>query len=379
MRFFVVVLILLFSSVAIPNSDNKVSLRHKIGQMLLIGFDGKNINSKSKIVEVIQKNNIGGVLLFDYNFRTKTHNKNIESPKQVKKLNNDLQYYNKQGHLKYQRPNLPLLISVDYEGGQINRLAKQYGFPPTFSAAYIGNQPFKEAEIAAESMALTLKEGGFNLDFAPVLDVKVNTDNPVIGKKDRSFSTDPAKVYHFAKIYTQHFLNHNIQCVYKHFPGHGSSTTDSHVGFVDVTNTWRPSELEPYKNLFNTNDSCGMIMTAHIVNRQLDQSGLPATLSYQILTRLLRQKLHFNGVIITDDMQMKAISDNYSLDRALALAINAGADMLIFGNNLSVSPQDPEQVIDIIANKVLSGEISRERIDNAYQHIVALKQTLKNR
>lgn len=225
-------------------------------------------------------------------------------------------------------------------------------------------------------MAQTLKEVGFNLNFAPVLDVNVNPDNPVIGKKDRSFSADATMVDSYASIYTRHFLNQKIQCVYKHFPGHGSSTKDSHLGFVDVTDTWQTYELEPYQHLLNSNESCGVVMTAHIVNRQLDETGLPATLSNKILTGLLRHQLHFNGVIITDDMQMKAISDNYGLEQALMLTINAGADMLIFGNNLTVEPQDPEQLIDIIEAKVLSGEISQKRINEAYKHIIALKKSI---
>ncbi|MBI2785326.1 MAG: glycoside hydrolase family 3 protein, partial [Legionella longbeachae] len=209
------------------------------------------------------------------------------------------------------------------------------------------------------------------------LDVNVNPDNPVIGKKERSFSGDAATVSHYASIYSRHFLNQKIQCVYKHFPGHGSSTKDSHLGFVDVTDTWQAYELDPYQQLLKSNESCGVVMTAHIVNRQLDASGLPATLSHTILTNLLRNQLNFKGVIITDDMQMKAISDNYGLEQALVLTINAGADMLIFGNNLSVNPQDPKQLIDIIEDKVLSGDINPERINDAYQHIRALKQTIK--
>lgn len=145
---------------------------------------------------------------------------------------------------------------------------------------------------------------------------------------------------------------------------------------MDVTDTWQAYELEPFQQLLSSSASCGMIMTAHLVNRKLDPSGLPATLSHKILTDLLRKQLHFKGVIITDDMQMKAISDNYGLEQALILAINAGADMLIFGNNLPAPSQDPTQVIDLIEAKVNSGEISQERINEAYKHIVVLKKSL---
>ncbi|HVT62181.1 MAG TPA: glycoside hydrolase family 3 N-terminal domain-containing protein, partial [Legionellaceae bacterium] len=295
----------------------EVNLRDKIGQMLLIGFDGKKVTADSEIVKTIQRNNIGGVILFDYDYKRKTYNRNIESPKQVKQLNKDLQYLTAEGNLHHKRPTLPLLISVDYEGGKVNRLGAQYGFPQTISAAEFGQKNMDEAESIAESMAFTLHDAGFNLNFAPVLDVNVNQDNPVIGKKDRSFSSDAMAVSHYAGIYARHFLNQKIQCVYKHFPGHGSSTKDSHLGFVDVTDTWQSYELLPYHDLLNSNESCGVVMTAHIVNRRLDESGLPATLSYKILTELLRKQLNFKGVIVTDDMQMKAISDNYGLEQAL--------------------------------------------------------------
>jgi len=350
-------------------SAPEVSLRDKIGQMLLIGFDGKKINAQSEIVKIIAENNIGGVILFDID-------RNIESPSQVKQLNHDLYYFSEQGNETHHRPKLPLLISVDYEGGKVNRLGEQYGFPATLSAAEVGKRSGEEAGFAAESMANTLKEMGFNLNFAPMLDVNVNPDNPVIGKKERSFSSDATTVAYFSSIYSRHFLNKKIQCVYKHFPGHGSSTKDSHLGFVDVTDTWKNYELYPYQHLLHSNGACGMIMSAHIVNRQLDESGLPATLSHKILTDLLRNQLHYKGVIITDDMQMKAISDNYKLEDALVLAINAGADMMIFGNNLSIEPQDPKQLIDIIEAKVKSGEISQKRINDAYQHIVNLKKSI---
>ncbi len=358
------------------HAHSKISLRDKIGQMLLIGFDGKKVTAHSPIVQTIIHNNIGGIILFDYDSRTKTYDKNIESPKQVKQLNHDLQHYSRQGNVTYHRAPLPLLISVDYEGGEVNRLGEQYGFPSTLSAADIGKGSIKKAKSNARLMARTLQQAEFNLDFAPVLDVNVNPDNPVIGALNRSFSSDPSIVTDVAGIYSQQFLKHNIQCAYKHFPGHGSSTKDSHLNFVDVTNTWQTYELAPYQELLHAKDACGIVMSAHIVNRQLDESGLPATLSHHILTDILRHQLGFKGVIITDDMQMNAISKHYGLEQAVVLAINAGADMLIFGNNLSVAPQDPKQLIDLIEANVLSGAINSQRIDEAYEHIVSLKQTI---
>ncbi|KTD24057.1 glycoside hydrolase family 3 protein [Legionella maceachernii] len=354
----------------------ELSLREKIGQMLIIGFEGKRIDDNSPIIKAVNDDNIGGVILFDYNYRTQRFDKNIENPEQVRKLNHDLQEANRRANQTHHRLQLPLLISVDYEGGAVNRLKTEYGFPETYPAAQIGKMGVGKAERLADTMGKTLEEAGFNLNFAPDLDVNVNPDNPIIGKQDRSFSADPNEVAGFSSIYSRYFLQHKAQCAFKHFPGHGSSNADSHRDFVDVTNSWQESELEPFKLLLGRSDSCNMVMTAHIVNQRLDESGLPATLSYKILTGLLRQQLQFDGVIVTDDMQMKAISEHYGLEQALTLAINAGADMFIFGNQLSEQPQDSKEVIDIIEAKVKSGEISQSRIDDAYRHIKAFKRSL---
>ena len=356
-----------------------VSLREKIGQMLIIGFEGKDVDRASPVVKAIENEHIGGVILFDYNYQTKIFDKNIESPQQVQQLNAHLQQVNQQANHTHENPVLPLLISVDYEGGKVNRLREEYGFIKTVSAADAGKMNAVDVASVAQGMALTLKDAGFNLDFAPVLDVNVNPNNPVIGRLGRSFSDDPRLVADYAGIYTRQLLSQGVQCAYKHFPGHGSSSTDSHLGFVDVTDTWQAYELDPYRQLFMSDVACGMVMTAHIVNRQLDESGLPATLSHQILTGMLREKLHFDGVIITDDMQMKAISEHYGLEHALTLAINAGVDMFIFGNQLTEKPQDPREVIDIIEAKVQSGEISLARINDAYRHIRAFKGTIGTR
>jgi len=353
-----------------------LELHDKIGQMLILGFEGKSVSATSPILNDIEFSNIGGVILFDYHMSKKRFDKNIESPKQVTQLNLDLQNFAQKSYRKHHRPALPLIISVDYEGGRVNRLKSDYGFPETVSAAAVGHMHLSEVDIVANAMASTLKNVGFNLGFAPVVDVDVHPDNPIIGKLERSFSHHPKPVAEYAKKYVESFSRQGVQAVYKHFPGHGSSTTDSHLGFVDVTDTWQDIELEPYRLLLKDNNACQMIMTAHIVNRYLDASGLPATLSHKMLTGLLREELQFEGIIITDDMQMKAISDYYGLEQALTLAINAGVDMFIFGNQLSEHPQDPEEVIDIIQKQVSAGVIPLEKIEVAYSRIVAFKQRM---
>lgn len=353
------------------------SLREKIGQMLIMGFNGKAVNDSSLVAHYIDEDNIGGVILFDYNFQSQTFDKNIESPEQVASLNKQLQTLTSNANNKHQRPQLPLLISVDYEGGVVNRLHSRYGFPAIPSAKKVAQEGFEKANEVAALMANTLNNSGFNLDFAPVLDVDVNPDNPIIGKLERSFSADPNSVSQYGQIYTNNFLNKKVECAYKHFPGHGSSVSDSHLGFVDISNTWSAKELTPFLELLSQPQHCGMVMIAHVVNRNLDASGLPATLSASMISGLLRHDLQFDGVVITDDMQMKAIADYYGLSSALSLAINAGADMFIFGNQLADKEQSPKELIDIIEEKVHSGEIPEQRINEAYQRIMKMKASLE--
>lgn len=355
---------------------HEVSLRDKIGQMFIVGFDGQQVDAHSAIVQDIEQCHLGGVILFDYNQKTQTFNKNISSVEQVQRLNQSLQKFNSKALRERGYPDLPLLIAVDYEGGMVTRLKEEYGFPMTLSAEKIGQLPLEEARLHAIKMAETLKSSGFNLNFAPVLDVNKNPENPILGIKGRTYSDSPVAVSTYASLFSSAYRDQSIQCVFKHFPGHGSSTSDSHLGFVDVTSTWRADELEPYVNLIAQSHACGAIMSAHVVNRQLDPSGLPATLSYPILTGLLRNTLHFEGVIVSDDMQMKAISEYYGTEEALVLAINAGVDLFIWGNQLG-EPVRVKNLINLVESKVKSGEISEERINEAYERIVHLKQSLQ--
>ncbi|MCC2666540.1 MAG: nagZ 2 [Gammaproteobacteria bacterium] len=345
-----------------------VALKEKIGQMLIIGFNGMELNPEDPVVQAILAKRIGGVILFDYNFQTRTYDRNIRNPQQLQHLTRQLQEYARQAEMP-----LPLFISVDYEGGKVNRLKEAYGFPKTLSAADIAKCDDEQATKYVEEMAATLKENGININFAPVVDVNVNPDNPVIGKLGRSFSEDHQKVSHYARMFSDTYQKQGILSAYKHFPGHGSSTGDTHEGFVDVTDTWKEYELEPYRQLLQELHQGVMVMAAHVVHRGLDEKGYPASLSAAMMTDLLRNKLHFDGVIVTDDLQMKAITDHYGLEEAVQLAINAGADILVFGNQLVALPQDPQEIIDIIEQAVITGKIAESRIDEAYQRIMELK------
>ncbi len=346
----------------------KPTLNQEIGQMIMVGFDGTTLHKNDPIAQDLINQRIGGVILFDYNYKTKKYDKNIQNPKQLKQLTQQLKSYAKH----------PLLIGIDYEGGiRATRLQPSKGFPKTYDAQFIGSHSVKFAKTQYALMAQTLKNAGINLDFAPVVDLNINPDNPIIGKIGRSYSANPKTVVKYASIFTNALHRQNILCVLKHFPGHGSSKDDTHLGFVDVTQTWQPQELTPYKKLLNTPQGCQMVLTAHIVNDKLDPSGLPASLSKKITTDLLRQKLGFSGVVITDDLQMGAITKSYNLKTTVKLAIQSGADILLFGNQLKNQPYVAQQVIAIVDQLVKDDVISRQRIDESYARIMRLKQNIK--
>jgi len=342
---------------------DKMNLDIKIGQMLLLGFRGLSVDDNSPIVCDIRKYHIGGVILFDYDIAQEKPLRNIQSPEQVKNLVSDLQSY----------ADIPLIISIDYEGGEINRLPEKYGFPSTVSHQYLGEKNnLALTRYHALQMAETLSQLGITLNYVPVVDVNTNPNNPVIAQKQRSFSTDPEIVTQHALEFIKAHRQHNIACTLKHFPGHGSSRADSHFGVTDVTNTWSHKELIPYKNIIQAGEA-DAIMTGHVFNRQLDPD-YPATLSQSTMTGLLRNELNFKGIIFSDDIQMKAIADSFGLETTVQKAIEAGVDIIMVCNNLDIFDDTiAQRVIAIIKSLVQKGVISEARIDKSYQRIQQFK------
>ncbi|WP_153304184.1 glycoside hydrolase family 3 protein [Desulfovermiculus halophilus] len=349
------------------SSQDNENLEAMIGEMLLVGFRGLEVDKTSPIIDDIAQGRVGGVILFDYDVARSSFQRNIASPGQLKALTADLQAASKD----------TLLIAVDQEGGKVSRLKEKYGFPPRPSQARLGKHNHPElTRRHAEQTAAVLAEMGINLNLAPVVDVNVTPDNPVIGGLGRSFSADPdIVVRHAAEVIAAH-REHNVLTALKHFPGHGSSTRDSHHGFTDVTDTWTERELQPYTRLFQSPDA-DMVMTAHVFNARLDPNW-PATLSAETLDRLLRREMGFEGVIISDDMQMGAIRDSYSLKTALERTILAGTDLIIFGNNLVYEPDIAQRCIQIISGLVRENRIPASRIQQSYERIRQLKTSLQN-
>lgn len=347
-----------------------LSLRNKIGQMLVMGFEGCSITDDSPVAQWLSGDGLGGVLLFDQDWSTGQYGKNLKNPSQIKQLTQKLKDYAAQSALE----ELDLLVALDYEGGAVDRLAKIEGCRATLRAEQLTFASKAELETEWSLMALGLKELGFNLNFAPVVDLALNKQEGIIGKLGRSFSQDPDKVVSLAAQFVEVFARHGIACSYKHFPGHGSALGDTHQACVDVTSTFQFAELIPYYQLLQKKNQPIMVMTAHVVNKHLDAAGWPATLSYAMLTGILRRTMAYEGVIISDDLQMQAISHHYGLGEALALTINAGADMMIFGNQLG-SITAPE-VISCIEQLVQDKKVGVERIEEAYRRIVRLKQSI---
>lgn len=219
-------------------------------------------------------------------------------------------------------------------------------------------------------MAQTLAAAGITHNLAPVVDANTNPANPVIGRLGRSFGADPAAVIAQARAFIEAHRAHGVTTTLKHFPGHGSSQADSHLGLVDVSATWQPLELDPYRVLIGEG-LVDAVMTAHVFNGRLDPD-LPATLSKATITGLLRQELGYDGVVITDDMNMAAITGQYGFAQAAVLAIEAGADLLAYGNNLVYDAGVAERAVAALLSAVEQGELSAARIDESYRRVMAL-------
>ena len=344
-------LVLVFSfnlNIFANESYTKQDIEKMISKMLIIGFNGETVNSNDEIYKNI-KSGLGGVILFDKDPNDKNKRKNVRNKEQLKVLTSQLQSISKQ----------KLLISIDQEGGIVQRLKSEDGFVNTLKASEVALRGENFARTSYKSLAKDLKESGINNDFAPVVDLAINKQNKVIVAKGRSFGESSAEVIKYSSIFVDELKKQNVISVLKHFPGHGSSLSDSHLGFVDITKTWTQKELEPYR-YFIKNNKVDMIMTAHVFNEKLDDT-YPATLSYNVNTKLLRYKLGFDGVLVSDDLQMYAISKHYDLKQTLTLAINSGVNMLLFANQ-TAKPIALKQIVDTIYSQILSEEISLEQI-----------------
>lgn len=347
-------------------------LRRMAAKMLMVGFKGDSVTDCSDAARYVRDLKVGGIILFDVDLTgtAKIGSRNITSKERLTKMTADLRRY----------AGGDLLIAVDQEGGMVRRLRPEYGYSPTVSQEYLGTVNCRDTTMKyAGRMAREMRESGVNVNLAPLIDVNVNPECPVIGALHRSYSADTAVVADNAGWSIEAHHRNGVLCAVKHFPGHGSSASDSHYGLTDVTDTWQSYELAPFRGLIAAGKA-DMVMTAHIFQRRLDPD-YPATLSKKIIDGVLRGQLGFDGVVLTDDMYMQGIIDNYDVEDAIVLAINAGADILVMGNNISTGyePERPFRIVDMIVRAVKDGRIGQQRLVESNRRIDRLMEKLGSR
>lgn len=335
------------------------TLEQKIANMFIIGFYGTSASGNSKIIKDICMRGLGGVLLFERHPTQHSKPKNISSPSQLKKLTDTLR-----GSCTHQP-----LIAIDQEGGKVQRLRRKDGFYGRYpKASALGVKTMDVAKKSYSKMATELRRAGINFNLAPVADMSVNKKNRVIYQLGRSYGVRADRVALFDKIFINAMHAKGILTSLKHFPGHGSSLGDTHRGFVDVSRTWSKKELSPFRQLIDS-AKVDSIMVAHVFNKTID-SRYPASLSAKTIKGLLRRKLGHRGVVITDDLQMYAISKHYSLKETIRLAINAGVDILLFGNQLDPKHEvSIEKLISMTKSLLSKGKIRQKSIDAANRRI----------
>ncbi len=338
---------------------SKMTLEEKIGQLFIVKPETlcpsidyspeKGVTKiNDEIVNNINKCHIGGIILFS---------KNIKNEKQLKSFINDLQ-----SSSKYK-----LFISVDEEGGLVSRVANCDAFhvKKYKNIQSIGNTNNEsKAKELGSTIGSYLKPLGFNLDFAPVADINTNPKNPIIGV--RSYGNNAELVSRMVNAQLDGMHKAGIMGCTKHYPGHGDTSSDTHTGSVSINKTWdelKKCEIIPFASSFNKTD---MIMASHIIANNASHDKLPTSISKNMIQEKLRNELGYKGVVISDSMEMKAISDHYNSAESATLAIKSGVDIVL------MSP-DIQEAYDAVLNSVKKGEISIERIDESVTRILELK------
>ncbi|WEZ07937.1 beta-N-acetylhexosaminidase [Priestia flexa] len=330
-----------------------MTIDEKIGQMMVVGFQSSELDEHAK--KMIEDYHVGGIILFD---------RNMDNPKQVATLNQNLQKLALE-----QEHQIPLIISVDQEGGQIVRMKEKVS--PIPSQQELGKQSDENKVYeSAYHNAQELNAMGFNVNFAPVLDLS-ETDT-------RSFGTDPQKAAVFSKQVIKGFHDGNITGALKHFPGHGRTTVDPHVETSAVkvsSEELENQDIYPFANMIHTVDyNQFFVMVTHVKYPAYDKEN-PASVSPIIINDLLREKLGYQGLVVTDDLEMGAVNKYFTYGDLGAKAVGAGVDLLLVCHTF----ENQEKVFRGIKNAVEAGQISEERLDEAVKRILSYKQQAMNR
>ncbi|WP_405159189.1 beta-N-acetylhexosaminidase [Paenibacillus sp. FSL H8-0283] len=331
---------------------SSLTLEEKIGQMILAGVQGTTLDDQAK--QMITDQKVGGIIFYANNVSTLEGTaKFVQSIKEANQSNP-----------------VPIFMSVDQEGGKVSRMPETVESIP--SSRKVGETKDSAlAETMGELLARQVQLAGFNVDFAPVLDVNSNPKNPVIG--DRSFGSSAELVSRMGIAEMKGLRNEGIIPVVKHFPGHGDTSVDSHLDLPVVNKTEKQlAELEWIPFQAAVKEQVEAVMVAHILFPKLDPDH-PASLSDVIIGEHLRGKFNYDGVVITDDLSMGAIAKNYKLDQATLATVKAGSDILLVAH----SYESAKTIFDTLISAVKSGKITESRIDESVYRILALKQQYK--
>lgn len=348
---------------AVTGQVQAATLEEMAGQMIVVGFQGDDVDDASvaALRTELSAGRLGGVMLL------KTNVKSLDA---VAEMN---------AAFRAASPDLPPFITLDQEGGAVERLTEAVGFKeiPSAAAVAANNSP-EEAEAIYAEMAASVAELGFTLNFGPVADVNLNPDNQIIAKFGRSFSSDPAVVEAYDEAFVRAHRAAGLLTSLKHFPGHGSSTADSHEGFVDITKTWQPEELDPYRALI-ADGLVDTVMVGHLYHAEYADAGTqtPSSLSPQWVSGVLREELGYDGVVITDDLEMGAIREHFTLEQTVTGAVRAGVDILLFSNTAKYRASLGQEILDILLAEAEADPAFAARIEESYGRIVALKERIR--
>jgi beta-N-acetylhexosaminidase len=346
-----------------PDPGRLEALEPELGSLLLVGFHGTDATDNADLEALLCQVRVGGTVLFG---------RNIVDAGQLARLTGAL--LDRAAACTGRK----LLVAADAEGGNVMRLAPSAGWPGTFSAQELGQaNDFVLTELEARRIGRMLRAVGINWDLAPVVDVGYNPANPVIVGAARSFSANPRLVAEHARAFVRGMRAEGVLTALKHFPGHGSSYGDSHRGFTDVTATAVPDvELVPYRALIDEG-LADSVMTAHVFNRRLDAQR-PATLSRATISGLLRGELGFAGPVVSDDLRMAAIEEQYGIDEAAVLALEAGVDLLlIVDDRLPDGRSAAAAALAAIRRALATGTLEPARVQAAIDRVRAFRARLR--
>lgn len=340
----------------VEDKISTMTLEEKVGQMMFYGVNGTNVDDK--VVNLFEDQHAGGIILYGYrNFWGSSLDNNVKYVNSIKKANR-------------QNSDIPLFIGFDEEGGSMSQLPQELMRTPSKGELGNTNDSSLASGIGAGT-AKKLKLLGINTDFGTVLDINTNKNNPIIGV--RSYGSTKEKVTEFGINELKAIQNEGVIPTVKHFPGHGDTEVDSHLGLPSLNhdlNRLKSTELVPFQTAIN--NGVDMVMTAHIMLPQIDKE-YPATMSKKILTDLLRDEMGYKGVIITDDLEMQAISKNWDLGEAAIKSVEAGADILLVCHTI----ENQQKVYNAVVQGVNDGKIDENRIDESVRRILRLKYQYK--